>query len=108
MIDNANLQVETLKSQIHSQKQILAELAETGAHANDATASAAAVERAYEPDGAKFDRGQYGDPDVDLAMDELTLTPAAVQSNARASSTSTDSVHVRMLSRNVNTRNSSD
>jgi hypothetical protein len=89
MIDNANPQVETLKSQIQSQKQILAELT---------------AETVQEPDGAKFDRGQYGDPDVDLAMDELTLTPAAVQSDMRASSTSTDSV--RMLSRN--TRNSSD
>ncbi len=107
MIDNVNPQVESLKSQIQSQKQMLAELgltADTGAHAREATASAGTVAPALEPDGAKFDRGQYGDLEFDVVMDELTLTPAAVQSNARASATLTDTV--RMLSHS--TLNSSD
>lgn len=52
-------QVELLKAQVKSQKQILADIAaESGEH--DATAAAE-----YEPDGAAFERGQHADVDVE-------------------------------------------
>ncbi len=59
-------QVELLKAQVKSQKQILADIAaESGEH--DATAAAE-----YEPDGAAFERGQHAD--VDAEPFDLNMT----------------------------------